>query len=232
MTCFILQVARYLVKCCRQSKDSLPQSTKYLQGALNQGAPKGKPVMDISTPHGITDLYERVAKGQIVQAVTKMDKLSISKRPEDAWNETSIELTQAAMAHTRYYVISENAHALYSIKMSPEVKKVLTQLFHLISIHWIMRFSGDFQIYGGLGKEELALLQLKFNQLLGDLRPIGVSLVDAFDIHDISLKSTLGAFDGQVYQRMFEAALKSPLNKTDVTPAYEKYIKPILKANL
>ena len=29
--------------------------------------------------------------------------------------------------------------------------------------------------------------------------------------------------------RMFDAALKSPLNKDDVQPAYEKYIKPILK---
>ena len=28
---------------------------------------------------------------------------------------------------------------------------------------------------------------------------------------------------------MFDAALKSPLNKDDVQPAYEKYIKPILK---
>ena len=59
-----------------------------------------------------------------------------------------------------------------------------------------------------------------------------VSLVDSFDIHDQSLLSTLGAYDGQVYKRMFESALESPLNKTDVSPAYQKYIKPILKSSL
>ena len=59
-----------------------------------------------------------------------------------------------------------------------------------------------------------------------------VSLVDSFDIHDQSLLSTLGAYDGQVYKRMFESALESPLNKSDVSPAYEKYIKPILKSSL
>ena len=42
----------------------------------------------------------------------------------------------------------------------------------------------------------------------------------------------LGSYDGQVYKRMFEAAEQSPLNQKDVQPAYQKYIKPILKANL
>ena len=91
---------------------------------------------------------------------------------------------------------------------------------------------------------------------MAKLRPIAVSIVDAFDINDQSLLSTLGnqitlffwgsfffvptlklnfvlgSYDGQVYKRMFEAAEQSPLNQNDVQPAYQKYIKPILKANL
>jgi acyl-CoA oxidase len=70
------------------------------------------------------------------------------------------------------------------------------------------------------------------NRLLSELRPVAVSLVDAFDTHDKSLLSTLGSYDGQVYTRMFEAAMKSPLNKSDVQPAFEKYLKPMLKGNL
>ena len=90
---------------------------------------------------------------------------------------------------------------------------------------------------------------------MAKLRPIAVSIVDAFDINDQSLLSTLGnkitflskffflakfkiefcvlgSYDGQVYKRMFEAAEQSPLNQNDVQPTYQKYIKPILKANL
>ena len=156
----------------------------------------------------------------------------LKNRPEDAWNQTSIELTKSAMAHVRYFVIAENSRALYTTKMSSEVKNILTKLFHVMAIYWIQKYSGDFQLFGHLTVEHLNLLDEKFVKLLAEIRPIAVSLVDSFDIHDQSLLSTLGAYDGQVYQRMFEAAQKSPLNKTDVAPAFEKYIKPILKANL
>lgn len=34
--------------------------------------------------------------------------------------------------------------------------------------------------------------------ILSDLRPIAVSVVDAFDFPDASLKSSIGSYDGQV----------------------------------
>ena len=101
-----------------------------------------------------------------------------------------------------------------------------------MSITWILRYSGDFQLHGGLTPPDLQSFQSQFCDLLSEIRPIAVSSVDAFDIHDHSLLSTLGSYDGQVYTRMFDAALKSPLNKSDVLPAYQKYIKPVLKASL
>ena len=80
--------------------------------------------------------------------------------------------------------------------------------------------------------DDLEYLKNKKNKRLQDLRPVAVSLVDSFDINDQSLLSTLGSYDGQVYKRMFEAALKSPLNKSDVPDAYHKYIKPMMKSSL
>ncbi|KAF4526154.1 hypothetical protein B566_EDAN008190 [Ephemera danica] len=50
------------------------------------------------------------------------------------------------------------------------------------------------------------------SRLLAQLRPNAVGLVDAFDFRDEVLDSTLGAWDGQVYQRLFDSAMKSPLN--------------------
>jgi len=44
-------------------------------------------------------------------------------------------------------------------------------------------------------------------------RPDAVPLVDAFDFTDKNLNSALGSYDGQIYQRLYEWAQKSPTNK-------------------
>ena len=56
--------------------------------------------------------------------------------------------------------------------------------------------------------------------------------MDAFDFPDESLRSTLGSWDGRVYERLFEAARRTPLNRTDVPDGYHKYLKPVMRANL
>ena len=43
-----------------------------------------------------------------------------------------------------------------------------------------------------------------------------VPLVDAFDIHDDILNSSLGRYDGDVYRHMYEWALRAPRNKKEV----------------
>lgn len=49
---------------------------------------------------------------------------------------------------------------------------------------------------------------------------------------DKILCSALGAFDGNVYERLFEEAQKSPLNQEPVNKSFHMYLKPFLKANL
>lgn len=227
-----LQVARYLYKCHRQAHvegKALADSVRY----LSLRGDSADRVMDLATPTGMTTLFQRVARGQIEAAIKSLDKLvATGLRQEDAWNQTSIEFSQAAMAHIRYYVVAEYARTLIREEVSPPVKLVLRQLFHLMAIVWTLRYSGDFALYSGLKEEHLRYLRDKMNGVLAAIRPIAVSLVDSFDLHDQSILSTLGSYDGQVYQRMFDAAIKSPLNKKDVQPSFHKYIKPLLKANL
>ncbi|RDD36009.1 Peroxisomal acyl-coenzyme A oxidase 1 [Trichoplax sp. H2] len=64
------------------------------------------------------------------------------------------------------------------------------------------------------------------------LRPNLVGLVDAFAFADQSLNSALGAYDGDVYNRLYNWAKRAPLNKTDVHSSYHKYLKPILKSKI
>ncbi|CAG9796949.1 unnamed protein product [Diatraea saccharalis] len=43
-----------------------------------------------------------------------------------------------------------------------------------------------------------------------------------------TLKSTLGSYDGRVYERLMEEALKSPLNQEPVNESFHKYLKPTM----
>ena len=54
------------------------------------------------------------------------------------------------------------------------------------------------------------------------IRHEAVPLVDAFDIPDAVLNSSLGRYDGDVYTDLYERALKCPRNKSEVNAS--KYI--------
>lgn len=55
-------------------------------------------------------------------------------------------------------------------------------------------------------------------ELLTQLRPNAVALVDAFDLNDKKLNSVLGRYDGNVYEHLYAWARRSPLNAAEVTP--------------
>lgn len=79
---------------------------------------------------------------------------------------------------------------------------------------------------------DIEKLQGWLEELLSLIRPNAVGIVDSFDIRDEVLSSTLGAYDGNVYERLFEEASKSPLNKEPVNKSFGLYLKPLLKSNL
>lgn len=78
----------------------------------------------------------------------------------------------------------------------------------------------------------MEVVQSWLEELLALIRPNAVGIVDSFDIHDAVLASTLGAYDGNVYERLFEEAQKSPLNWEPVNKSFQQYLKPFLKSNL
>lgn len=86
--------------------------------------------------------------------------------------------------------------------------------------------------YSSLKPSDVEGLQFLQDSLLNALRPNAVGIVDSFDICDEILDSPLGAYDGNVYQRLFDEANKSPLNDEPVNESFHKYLKPFLKSNL
>lgn len=69
---------------------------------------------------------------------------------------------------------------------------------------------------GFFDSNQVHLLKNKLMDLLAEIRPNAVALVDAFDYPDEVMQSCLGRYDGQVYQALYEYAKSSPLNEKEV----------------
>nr|XP_003708557.1 PREDICTED: probable peroxisomal acyl-coenzyme A oxidase 1 [Megachile rotundata]XP_012153467.1 PREDICTED: probable peroxisomal acyl-coenzyme A oxidase 1 [Megachile rotundata]XP_012153468.1 PREDICTED: probable peroxisomal acyl-coenzyme A oxidase 1 [Megachile rotundata] len=230
-TVLLLQTARYLVKVWKQacSGQSLPESMQYLT-AYTKGI---KQAPWKNTLQCIVTAYQAVVAGKIRSAAENIH-LRISKgvHLEDAWNQTGIELAQCADAYCRAFVVEKFIEGVQKTVVSKKLHLVLSQLCELYAVYWILQKRGDFLQFSSLKNENIPQLQSRLEELLAAIRPNAIGIVDGFDVRDELLNSALGAYDGDVYTRLFAEAMKSPLNQQSVNESFEKYLKPFLKSNL
>ena len=154
------QAARYLVKSFRQGKDKnthLADSVQYLKSLEQQQKGMMKSNLQIDLPQNLVEQFEQVAFGQISEAVQQIDDSMSGQhrlRSEDAWNNTSVELTGAAIAHLRYFVVKTYAYNLSSANncnlFSDPVAKILLQLFEMLSLSWMQDSFGNFLRHTGV----------------------------------------------------------------------------------
>ncbi|CAH0724581.1 unnamed protein product, partial [Brenthis ino] len=228
-TVLLLQAARSLVKAWYQAAkgEKLSPSMVYL-------------TEDVSTPwnnslNGILKGFQRTSRGKLSAAVSSLEQYKASGlSSEDAWNKASIQLTSAAEAHARVIVLSVYKSEIDQrvSNVSPPLRAVLQQLLELYFIYWTLEKIGDLLLYTKLCEKNVRKLQRRYEDLLENIRPNAVGLVDAFDLRDEILNSTLGAYDGRAYERLMEEAMKSPLNKEPVNESFHKYLKPFLRGKL
>ncbi|KAI5753506.1 hypothetical protein M8J77_000787 [Diaphorina citri] len=229
-TVLYLQTARFLIKAWNQLKSGgLLSSTVTYLGKI--GAPKSQYVHSLDS---LLQAYQQVAagliktSGEIIESKTRSGMSS-----EDAWNETSIHLVQAAEAHCRAFIVQTFIKILRTANLSPSLRDVLAQLCELYAIFFLLNSSGNFLLYSNVSSShDISLIQSRLVNLLAEFRPNAVAAVDAFDIRDEILASPLGAWDGNVYERLFIEANKSPLNQNPVDESFHNHIKPFLRSNL
>ncbi|XP_064101325.1 probable peroxisomal acyl-coenzyme A oxidase 1 [Macrobrachium nipponense] len=225
-----LQVARYLIKSCREASQGQPltKSVSYLT-ANPVSAHENK---DLSNA-GLVEVFKSAVSSMVSENYKRLQQCcDEGEQYELAWNRCSVLLAQCAEAHTRYFVCEQYVQNVENLEFSDGVRSILRQLCRLYLIHQITLNQGLFLRTGTLSSAHISTLEGELCELLALLRPNAVNIVDSFDLHDRVLDSTLGCWDGDVYQRMFEEALKSPLNQTDVPEAYHKYLRPLMKSNL
>ncbi|XP_026758707.1 probable peroxisomal acyl-coenzyme A oxidase 1 [Galleria mellonella] len=228
-TVMMLQTARYLVKAWKQAVDgtAMTPTVAYLVNYINNTNRKWD-----NTPEGIITGFQAVAAGKIKEAYESIQRHQKAGNDyEDAWNLASVQLVNASEAHCRAILCNVfwTEVQRLSSSISAPLAQVLRQLAELYLTYWTLEKRGDLLVYSSISKNDVAWQQQRYEQLLALIRPNAVGLVDSFDVRDEILNSTLGAYDGRVYERLFEEAMKSPLNAEPVNSSFHKYIKPFVE---
>ena len=80
----------------------------------------------------------------------------------------------------------------------------------------------DFGKAGAVSDADLDELPSKIQDLMAQIRPHAVNLVDSWKIPGFLLDSALGRFDGKVYEDLFNRAHRlNPLNEITFNPYYK-----------
>jgi acyl-CoA oxidase len=147
------------------------------------------------------------------------------------------------------------AHGMYSILLAffqriqrvsgnrdkyPSLVLVLTRLFQLFALKHIENDLADFVASGWFesAREAGRLVKQGIKDLLAQLRPDAVPLVDSFDLSDYELNSALGRHDGNYIETLYQWAQLDPLNTQQAElggaaiDGYQEYLRPLLRANL
>lgn len=139
---------------------------------------------------------------------------------EDAFGNLSEEVVKGVYAHCQYtmykvFIDNVNSQKDEKIKLAMRRVAIVYGLTQILDDNW-----GEV-----VNNEQFKLVRSCLTQTLDELRPDAIGLVDAFDFPDTVLKSTIGRYDGNIYEALFDAAQRSTLNQTDPYDGF-KYLQP------
>lgn len=225
---------RYLLKAWQQAKrgQELVPTVQYLARFLSNN---NRRVDWDDSIDGIIRSLQTVAAGKLRLAAEHIEqRQKAGATQEEATNQTSIELARTADAHCRAFLVQSGREMIEKAcqTASPELARVLRTLYFLYAYDEALKALGDLLRFTTISESDINRLQAKLEATLAELRPNAVGIVDSFDLPDDVLGSPLGAYDGNVYERLYEEAKKSPLNQEPVNQSFHKYLKPFMKSNL
>uniref|UniRef100_A0A1L8DZ32 Acyl-coenzyme A oxidase n=1 Tax=Nyssomyia neivai TaxID=330878 RepID=A0A1L8DZ32_9DIPT len=222
----LLQTARFLMKAV--SNPEISSTVAYLKRYPDS---RTLGVWNNSI-HGMIEAFEAVAAAKIrIAAESVEQRLREGKKTGTAANESSIQLVEAADAHCRAFILRAGAESMDEVtrKVSPALAGILRDLLELYAVDAAKKALGDLLRFTTISDGDVKQLQKRLEGVLERIRPNAVAIVDGFDFPDEVLRSALGAYDGNVYERIYEDAMKSPLNQEPVNSTFHKYLKPFMK---
>lgn len=144
----------------------------------------------------------------------------VEKRP---WTSLMINLHRLSRAHSESLLVSNfykavNANHIES-PLDGKTVAVMKIMFRLFSLFTLEASASEFLLAKALSMDQLQKLAPSVQDLMSQVRPHAVRLVDAWSIPDYLLESALGRYDGDVYNALFRKAhQENPLNLQTFNP--------------
>jgi len=108
------------------------------------------------------------------------------------------------------------------------VRATLKHLCDLFALYHLERDAATVLVDGYFTGSIVGLVNDAVKELLRQIRPNAVGLVDGFDLSDRTLVSAIGKRDGNVYEAIYKTAQKSQLNKAEVASGYYEHVRPLM----
>ena len=159
---------------------------------------------------------------------------------KQSWNSLLVDFWRLSTAQAQYMVVKNFYDALQdqntTKSLDAETVTLLHKLFRLFALHTLEREASEFFSSSATTIRQITLARTKtVMQLLEEIRPHAVRLVDAWKFPDWQLDSSLGRYDGKVYEDMFHRASElNPLNSVvfDPDPNSKTLFKKDIRENL
>ena len=151
---------------------------------------------------------------------------ALKHRDEDknSWNSLLVDFWRLSTAHSQYLVVKNFYEAINSKEMASELdddtRGLMHKLFRLYALNTLEQEAAEFFSSSAVTVRQIQLARTKtVMKLLEEIRPHAVRLVDAWQFPDWQLDSSLGRYDGKVYEDLFHRASElNPLNALTVDP--------------
>lgn len=140
-----------------------------------------------------------------------------------SWNDLLLLLRKVSVAESESLLVANFHIALVSndAGLSSQSKKHLESLFRLYAYYTMDASARDFAKAQAASDKDLDRLPHVIQDLMAQVRPHAVNLVDAWCIPDFLLDSALGRYDGKVYEDLFNRAHRlNPLNEITFNSDY------------
>lgn len=156
----------------------------------------------------IVQAFERRSRDQTYKAHRQR---SHEKR---SWNSLLLQLRKVSNAESESLLVAKFYRALSDTSLSSKLKPHLRTQFRLFAFYTMDNNARDFAKAQAVSEDELDKLPGVIQELMAQVRPHAVNLVDAWSIPDFLLDSALGRYDGKVYEDLFNRAHRlNPLNE-------------------
>ena len=140
----------------------------------------------------------------------------------------AVDVLRATKLHTEFNVIRLARECYQGHKFTDSrIKPLLDMMVKIFAVKMLMKESEGLYETGFFSKGSKALLTESFKQLLVQLRPHMISLVEGHPLFD-TMFSTIGNKWGDIYEAQLDFAKNSRLNKHTVPHYYHSLMKPVM----